>query len=560
MSVVKNAMGRVRERLSRLYGEDRAGPVFEALGTRLTDSTPPFPRKLWSEKDAVLIVYGDSVLNPPQPPLQSLRDFVAAHTADTLNITHILPFYPETSDDGFSVSDYTAVRHDLGSWEDVGSLNRSTDLMFDLVLNHCSASHPWFQQFLKNEEPGRRFFHSLDPETDLREVVRPRTHPLLTPFETRAGTRHVWTTFSADQVDLNFGEPDVLLAFVDLLLLYARRGARIIRLDAIAFLWKTPGTSCIHLPQTHEVVKLMRDVLELTAPEVVLLTETNVPHAENISYFGNGDEARMVYQFPLPPLLLHGLRRGTARALTRWAEQLEPPPPGCTFFNFTASHDGIGVRPLEGLVPPEEVRQLADEIRSLGGKVNERTGPDGTPRPYELNATFFSALEIAGEPPEKTFRRFLLSQTVPMCLQGVPAFYIHSLTATPNDREGLARTGQNRSINRKKWTRSELDPLLADSGSPAARALATITRRLKIRSNEPLFHPDTPQTVLDAHPEVFVIRRGNPGGPFLTAAHNFSDKPVTLDLSGDHIVAGDAGVEQNGGKWLIPPLSFVWLK
>jgi len=121
---------------------------------------------------------------------------------------------------------------------------------------------------------------------------------------------------------------------------------RIARLDAVAFLWKELGTNCLHLPETHELVKLFRDVCEIVAPRAIILTETNVPHAENVSYFGQGDEAHMVYQFSLPPLLLHAFITGNGQYLTHWASGLEPPPAGCTFFNFTASHDGVGVRPF----------------------------------------------------------------------------------------------------------------------------------------------------------------------------------------------------------------------
>ncbi len=545
-------------RLERLYGPALAPGIWTALQRRLHDARALFPptnrSSLWSEKDAVLITYGDSLLEPGLPPLRALDRFVREELDDAISLVHILPFFPYTSDDGFSVSDYSAVREDLGGWDDIRALGTHHDLMFDLVLNHCSASHQWFQQFLAGQEPGLHFFHTPSPDTDLSAVVRPRTHPLLTAFDTALGTRHVWTTFSADQVDLNFGHPDVLLAFIDLLLLYARHGARMIRLDAIAFLWKQPGTPSIHLPQTHEVVKLMRDVLEAVAPGVILLTETNVPHKENISYFGDGDEARMVYQFPLPPLLLHALRRSNPAALREWAASLDAPPPGCTFFNFTASHDGIGVRPLEGLVPPEEVSALADEIRATGGRVNERSRPDGSRVPYELNATYFSALRLPDDDDARHLRRFLLSQTLPMCLQGIPAFYLHSLTATPNDLEGHARTGQNRSINRRRWTRAELDPLLHNPDSPTAITLATLRQRLRLRATLPQFHPDVPQHILNPHPDVFAVKRDT-----LTAFHHFGNQTITLQGLPGTLLLADTGVIHHQDRLTLPPLSTAWL-
>jgi len=548
----------IQDRLEKLYSPDQLTGFCNRLWERLDAAKDVFadlPQIRWSESDAILITYGDSVKKEGEFPLKTLTRFVREQLGDAISLVHILPFFPFTSDDGFSISDYEIVRPDLGDWSHVKALNESHDLMFDLVLNHCSVDHKWFHQLLADDEPGKNFFVTESPETDVSGVVRPRTHPLLTAFDTKAGTRHVWTTFSADQVDVDFRNPDVLLAYLDLLLCYVRCGARMIRLDAIAYLWKEAGTDCIHLWQTHEVVKLMRDVLEAVAPGVVLLTETNVPHKENVSYFGEGDEARMVYQFPLPPLLLHGLRRGEATRLTAWASALEAPPEGCTFFNFTASHDGVGVRPLEGLVPMDEVKALAEEIRSLGGKVNERRHSDGSTTPYEINTSYFSALRKEGQSEELHLRRFLLSQTVPMCLQGIPAFYIHSFTATENDLEGLARTGQNRSINRKQWNEDELLARIADDDSSTATVLGELVRRLNLRSTLKEFHPDNPQEILSLGEKIFAVKRGK-----LLALHNFSDEPVTVPLKANAILLADQGCSLMSEEISLAPCSMLWAR
>lgn len=543
----------LRTRLERLYPAEEALACWQKLKPLLVEPQSEGDSELWSERDAFLITYGDSVKEEGAFPLEALTDFVRQRLGSSISLVHILPFFPFTSDDGFSISDYETVRPDLGDWSHVTALAESHDLMFDLVLNHCSASHEWFQQFLRGEEPGNGFFHAMDPELDLSETVRPRTHPLLTPFETAEGTKHVWTTFSADQVDLNFSNPDVLIAFLKVLIRYAQQGARMIRLDAIAFLWKEVGTTSLHLPQTHEVVKLMRDVLDIVAPQVVLLTETNVPHKENVSYFGEGDEARMVYQFPLPPLLMISLRNGDATPLTSWAKDLEPPPEGCTFFNFTASHDGIGVRPLEGLVPQEQVNALAAELKEEGARVNERSHPDGSTTPYELNVTYFSAMRKAGESKEIQRKRFLLSQTIPMSLQGIPAFYIHSFTATENDQEGVARTGQNRSINRKQWKKQDLDVLLEDPQSDSAVVLKELTHRLELRQTLPEFHPDVSQEILDFGPSVFAVKREG-----LVALHNVSLEEVSVSVALERTLYQDIGVEVGEGSVLLPPLTMCW--
>ena len=402
--------------------------------------------------------------------------------------------------------------------------------MYDLVLNHCSRQSKWFEDYVANIAPYREYFIAVDPDTDLSTVTRPRALPLLTPVHTQHGDEHLWTTFSEDQIDLNFSNQDVLFEFLDILLFYVASGATIIRLDAIAYLWKRIGTSCIHLEQTHEVVKLMRDLLDMVAPEVVLLTETNVPHEENVSYFGVGDEAHMVYQFSLPPLLLHALMTGDASYLTRWAASLDEIPSGCTYFNFTASHDGIGVRPLQGIIPDKELNKLAKRVKQLGGHVSTKANSDGTESPYELNITYFDAL---GDDPDTVtelhIARFLCSQVVAMELQGVPAVYFHSLTATRNYNEGVEKTGRARTINRRKWQEEELEDLLLKQGSATSQVMKTYIRWLQLRSAHKAFHPAAKQRIIDLGPGLFVVERTCKEQKVVCIS-NFTDQYLELKL------------------------------
>lgn len=459
----------------------------------------------WDERDSILITYADSLQSEAdESPLRTLERFSCKHLKGAIRCIHLLPFYPWSSDDGFSVIDYREVEKKSGSWEDIQHLGQQFDLMFDLVLNHCSARSSWFKDYIAGIEPARHYFIELDPGTDLSAVVRPRTSPILTPTRTRDGERHVWTTFSADQVDLNWENPEVLIEFLDILMLYISKGMRIVRLDAVAFLWKKLGTDCIHLPETHEVVKLFRDILEIIAPSTILLTETNVPHDENVSYFGRGDEAQMVYQFSLPPLLLHALTSGKGKYLTNWAKNLDPPPPGCTFFNFTASHDGIGVRPVESLLPAKEIKNLIAHVEKSGGLVSYRNLSDGSKKPYELNVTYYSALS-AGKDAEMGARRFLCSQAVMLSLRGIPGIYLHSLTATSNDLDGVESSGINRRINRRKWELCELEEHL-ETG--IAGWIFEIYKQMLIRrSSHPAFHPDAPQTIHEMGDALFALTR-----------------------------------------------------
>lgn len=507
-----HVLARMRTRLNRLYGPHQVEHLLERMvatvgryGVGLEGySDAP----LWTEKTAVLITYGDMVQNEGEEPLRVLKRFAEKHLAGALDTIHILPFYPYSSDDGFSVIDYRAVDPKLGDWKDVRDLEDRFRLMYDLVLNHCSRKSRWFSNYVNHIAPFRDYFIEADPEADLSQVVRPRVLPLLTPVHTQHGDTHVWTTFSDDQIDLDFSNPDVLFEFLDILLFYISNGATIIRLDAIAYLWKQIGTSCIHLPQTHEVVKLMRDLLDMVSPNVVLLTETNVPHEENISYFGKGDEAHMVYQFSLPPLLLHALLNGDATHLTNWAASLRAFGRKCTFFNFTASHDGIGVRPLQGIIPDEELSKLAERMEALGGHVSCKSNPDGSQSPYELNITYFDALgDGPDEVTDRHIARFVCSQTVAMELRGVPAVYFNSLVATRNNYNGVAETARLRTINRYKWDEAELENQLADPKSPAARVMGELKHRLQCRSQCKAFHPDAAQQIINLGPEWFVVER-----------------------------------------------------
>lgn len=513
MNLPESFMERVRQRISRIYNDRITERHITRLFQAIEAAQKPQKQTIakWSEKDAILITYGDSLRKSGEAPLKSLHQFLLKHLKNQLSCVHILPFFPYSSDDGFSVIDYMQVKPDLGDWADIAALGQDFDLMFDLVINHISQKSLWFEQYIKGTVPYDQFFIEADTNLDLSAVVRPRKSPLLTPVETAKGLRHVWTTFSADQIDLNFKSPDLFLEMMQVLINYVKHNARIIRLDAIAFLWKEIGTSCLHLPQTHEMVKLMRDICEQIDAGSIILTETNVPNLENLSYFGQDDEAHMVYQFSLPPLLLHALYKGDSSYLNQWAITIPDLPAGNTFFNFTASHDGIGVRPLEGLLPDHEKDQLIAAMKKLGGSISTKANSDGTESPYEMNITYFDACRAHHRVGDQHhLERFLCSQTVMMSMRGIPALYIHSLLATPNDLEGVARTGRARSINRHKWKVQDLEDLLNDQNSINYKVLNHLKYLLDIRQKQAAFHPDAAQEILDCGRSFFALRRETP--------------------------------------------------
>jgi glycosidase len=468
-----------------------------------------------SERDALLITYADQVREPDRAPLATLADFTRAHLAAVVSGVHLLPFYPWSSDDGFSVKDFFAVDPAFGDWPDIERFRPDFDLMFDAVFNHMSAQGEWFQKFVADEPEFRDFFVTVTGNPDLSQVVRPRALPLLTEFSTARGPEKVWTTFSADQVDLNFKNPAVLLATLRALLFYVHHGAKFIRLDAIAYLWKEIGTNCIHLPQTHQVIQLMRAVLEEVAPGVRLITETNVPHADNISYFGDGtNEAQLVYNFALPPLVLHSLATGNAEKLTRWAASLELPSPQTTFFNFLASHDGIGMNPARGILSQAEIDALVKRATDHGGFVSYKHNSDGSKSPYELNITYFDALSnpAAGEPEEVQIKRFLVAHAIMFALSGVPGIYFHSLFGSRNDRAGAESSGIPRRINRQKLSRAELEAELARPDSLRTRVFAGLRNLLQQRRQNPAFAPGATHRLLELDLRVFALERISAAG------------------------------------------------
>ena len=539
------ALGQFAYRLKRIYGNSTDVDALandllrvcqnyvEANQRTLLQVPTSADSPRWSEQDVILITYGNSIQAPGEVPMQTLAKFLSERLSGTVNAVHILPFFPYSSDDGFSVIDYRQVNPEWGTWDDVASIAASFDLMADLVINHCSRENLWFVDYIGNHEPYSEYFIEVDPSTDVSLVTRPRNTPLLTPVHTHRGVRHVWATFSEDQIDLNFANPKVLLEFIQIYLFYIERGARFIRLDAVAFLWKQIGTRCLHLPQTHEVVKLLRDVVNFVAPEVVLITETNVPVVENLSYFGESDEAHMVYQFGLPPLVLHALNRGNSSFISDWADSIPVLPKGCTYLNFTASHDGIGVRPVEGILPEREVQDLIDCMHRFGGFVSMKANSDGSESPYEINITLFDACMGTRRGVDHfQVQRFLCSQAIMLAMQGIPALYIHSFTASANDLAHVEQTGRTRSINRKVWDKDELEYLLSNSVTAQAEVFHELSRMIRIRRKQPAFSPDARQDVVKINSDVFILKRTSvDASQRIYAISNVTERILKLPLA-----------------------------
>ena len=542
--------------------------IFALIENQLTDTLTENLNK-WSQNEVLMITYGDSVYTPEEKPLVTLNKFLE-RLQDTITGVHILPFCPYSSDDGFSVIDYLAVDPKLGTWSDIEAIAIKFDLMADLVLNHISSQSDWFEQFKQNKEPGCNYFIEANPEEDLSTVVRPRSTPLLVEVDTVAGKKHVWATFSADQVDLNYGNPDVLIEVIKVILFYINKGAKYIRLDAVGYLWKCLGTPCIHLPQTHALIKLFREIAQMLNPDVALITETNVPNRENLSYFGNRDEAHLIYNFSLPPLLLNALLQGKSDHLKTWMMSMPPAPLGCAYFNFTASHDGIGLRPTEGLLLPDEYQTMLETMEKFGGKISMRSKANGTQSPYEINISLFDALKGTAKGVDQwQIERFLCSQTIMMALEGIPAFYIHSFLATSNDYAGVERTGRNRSINRHCWDYQELESKLKNPKSTQSIVMREMSRLIQIRRRQPAFHPNATQYTL--HPmnkSLFAFwRQSINRDQSIFCINNLSDRPQKLNLSDINLICIDPWqdllsgqiIEDISDSFMLQPYQCAWI-
>ncbi len=578
-----------RDRIAAALGElypGRAGellPRFLSLASahRVPAKAPP---RALGPGDAILIAYGDMLRTDGRSPLRLLGDF-ARNRAGAFSYLHILPFFPSSSDEGFSVMDYRSVDPGLGSWDDVSRIGEGIGLAFDLVLNHASAKGEWFRAFLEGREPYRRFFATRDPGYDASRVFRPRTHPLFTEFERADGSKILaWTTFSADQVDLDFSEPEVLFTMADIALTYAERGASILRLDAIAFAWKDDGTNCLDRPRVHAMIRLIRALIDEAAPGLRLLSETNLPAEINDSYFGRGDEAHLIYNFPLPPLALHAFMSGKADFLAPWAASQTAPGPGRAYVNFLSSHDGIGVTPARGLLPPAEFDFLVEEARRRGALVSSRS-TEGGELPYELNTTFLDAIAEIGAGEAERARAFLSCHAAMAALAGVPAIWFHSLVGSRNWAEGPALTGSKRSISRQRLDPEALDRELAESSSTRRAIFEGMTAMLAARAARPAFAPEAPQLVLapdgsgrlaeggafeagSSSGPIFGLIRGR-GGKSVLALANVSGGEASCAIPDGFAPAGPpfdpaggAGAEAprlSGGRVAIPARGAAWI-
>ena len=563
----------VSDHLSRIYPdfdfETIAQEALEAMQLDAKAEPRPLHQNKWDQTDIWMITYGDSVVEEDVAPLKTLKNFADQHLEDAISGIHILPFFPYSSDEGFAVINYAQVNDSLGDWQDIEVIADEYKLMADLVINHCSQRSLWFENYRQRKDPGQDYFVEGSPDDDLSTVVRPRTSPLLRKTRTLDGNRYVWCTFSHDQIDLDFSNPKVFLEMTRIVRRYLEQGVSIFRLDAVAFLWKELGTDCVHLPQTHEFVRLFRTLIEAHTQGAIVITETNVPNHENLSYFGNANEAHAVYNFSLPPLLLHALTSGTSEYLKRWQMQMPPTQDGTFYFHFIASHDGIGVRPAKGFLGEADLDNLINTMQAFGGRVSWREVDGGKNEPYEINIALYDALQGTVEGPDKwKQQRFICAHTIMLALEGVPGLYIHSLLATQNDYERLEFTNHNRNINRHKWDRLEIDAHLANDKSHHSQVFKELHQLINIRSDQSAFHPNAVQFTLHLGDEVFAFwRQSLRRDQSIFCINNVTNHEVRVPVQSINLVSQDVWFDLISGitldddsqELVLDPYQCMWI-
>ena len=565
------------QQLNFIYKEINLAQTMESLSEDLAklmrlDETCYLPvayQNHWTQEDVIMITYGDSIVQKDEKPLVSLQHFIDNYLGESVNSVHILPFFPYSSDDGFSVIDYSSVNESLGDWQDIQEIAKHRRLMSDLVINHCSSRSAWFENFIKGEGIGHDFFYTAPPNIDTRDVVRPRTSDLLRETQTGKGLQHVWCTFSHDQVDFDFRNPEVLKSFVSIIRLYLDMGVKIFRFDAVAFLWKTLGSSCINLPETHEVIRLLRTLIEHAQPDAVIITETNIPNTQNLTYFGNANEAHAIYNFSLPPLLINTLVTGSCLYLKRWLMSMPPAQNGTTYFNFIASHDGIGLRPAEGLLNDDEIKTLVETMQTFGGKISWRSTESGEPKPYEINIALYDALQGTTDGKDALgLQRFICAHEIMFALEGIPGVYIHSLLGTQNDYVKFENTQQNRSVNRHRWDYNELQEKLADSENHHHVVLAELKNLLDIRIKQPAFHPNATQFTLHLGLQLFGFwRQSQDRKQSIFCVSNISNEEMVFAVNSLNLIMSEDWMDLLTGNVIdmdtesltLAPYQTVWI-
>ena len=518
-----------------------------------------------SEKTSLVISYGDNIYSSQSSSMKIFQKFFQKNLEKLFDTIHFLPFYPSSSDSGFAVKDHYQIDKKIGNWSDLKKISKSKKIMADVVINHASARGLWFKNFLKRKKPGKDYFLTVNSKFNTSKVVRPRDHKLLKKIKIFEKNDYLWRTFSPDQIDLNFKNPSVLLRFIKIIIHLINNGVTIFRLDAIAYLWKQNGTKCINLSQTHEIIKLLRVVTSLLNVQTLIITETNLPEKENLSYFGKNNEANWVYNFSLPPLLIHAFLFENSLYLNQWSRKLPSTKHGNCYLNFIASHDGIGIRPTEGLLNEKTLGSFLKRLKKNGSKFSYRKVQNKSKKVYEANITVFDALRKSDFDPKGLFflERYVSAHAIMVSFEGIPAVYFNSLFGKSNDEAKYIITGNNRDVNRYKWNFNNITTKLRDKKSKQSIFYRNIGALLKIKRKQKAFHPNASRFNINLGSKIFCFKRiSKDKKQSIICMTNLSSKiqtPNFKKIGGYSDLLNSNLKFREGNSLILKPFQTVWL-
>lgn len=431
---------------------------------------------------AQLITYADSLGGD----LGALNGLLRAHFSDLFpGGVHILPPFPSSADRGFAPKTYFEIDPAFGTWEDMKRIGEGFPILVDVMVNHISRQSEAFRDFVRRgrASPTADLFLTVDkvwpgglvPDADVRRIfLRKPDHPFTDIIVEETGAREtVWTSFGtkdwSEQVDLDVHSPLTQHFFGKVFEHLSQNGIRIVRLDAVGYVIKKPGTSCFFVePEIWEFLSWIKNLADSCG--IDLLPEVHAP----FSYQRNlADHGYWVYDFVLPGLVLHTLFSGSTDKL---AEHLR----SCPRRQFTTldCHDGIPIQPdLDGILTLAEARAVVSQCEARGANINrilgEKKGPDGFDA-HQINITYYDALDRDDD-------AYILARAIQCFAPGVPQIYYVGLLAGTNDQNAFSVSGEGRAVNRHNYTVEEIE---RDLQRPVVRRLEALIR---FRNTHPAF-------------------------------------------------------------------------
>lgn len=474
-------MNQVTQDLRDLFGPEGA----ERLAW-LTQAPTYAGASRFTQDDVMILAYPDHIY-ASGPTLEALSAILSERFGALASSLHLLPPFPSTSDWGFAPLDHRTIAPAFGDWSHITALAQRFKLSLDLILNHVASEHGWFQSFLAGRPDAKGLFITVNPGMDFTNVARSRHHPPISNHGAPERPLWVWTRYGRDQIDLNWCNPEVLVRFAELIRYYAAKGIVGLRLDALPFIWKEDGTSCSNLPQTIQILRILRRAADLTHPSPYLIAEADTIMGKN-PYVGEaGDLGQLSYRYESAQIVLHMILASSKAIFDPWIDRLASLAEPGHALNLLTTHDGIYLRPKDPPLPKEALQVLMDRTLAGGGHVIWREVA-GEERPYELDITLPDLLD---GPDGRMHGRLSAALAVISCLPGIPLLYLGTLLGIRNAYDLVARTGDSRAINRGTLHLDEALERLA-GGNPQSHVVERLSRFLKGRRRLDAFAPHAP--------------------------------------------------------------------